>query len=84
MEQSALGVATAFAAGIVSFLSPCVLPLAPAYLSYVSGHSINAMQRRANAHSRMEAAAPSMVFVTGFSAVFIALGASASALGRIG
>ena len=83
VEASALGLASAFAAGIVSFLSPCVLPLVPAYLSYVSGHSINAMQQRANAHSRMEAVALSMFFVTGFSAVFIALGASASALGRL-
>lgn len=78
-----IGLATAFAAGVVSFLSPCVLPLVPAYLSYVAGHSINAIQQRANAHSRMEAVALSMFFVTGFSAVFIALGASASALGRL-
>ncbi|HKQ29086.1 MAG TPA: cytochrome c biogenesis protein CcdA, partial [Burkholderiales bacterium] len=40
MEASALGVATAFAAGAVSFLSPCVLPLVPAYMSYVTGQSL--------------------------------------------
>ena len=83
VDGSALGLATAFAAGIVSFLSPCVLPLVPAYLSYVSGHSIESMRRQADAHSRAEAVALSAFFVAGFSAVFIALGASASALGRL-
>ncbi|MEW6688022.1 MAG: cytochrome c biogenesis protein CcdA [Pseudomonadota bacterium] len=83
VDGSALGLASAFAAGIVSFLSPCVLPLVPAYLSYVSGHSVEFMQRQTDAHSRAEALALSGFFVAGFSAVFIALGASATALGRL-
>jgi cytochrome c-type biogenesis protein len=83
IEGSALGLATAFAAGIVSFLSPCVLPLVPAYLSYVAGHSLQGVRQHADAHSRIGAVALSGFFVAGFSAVFIALGASATALGRL-
>lgn len=83
IDGSAFGFATAFVAGIVSFLSPCVLPLVPAYLSYVSGQSLEAMQQRAEARSRSEAVWLSGFFVAGFSAVFVALGASATALGRL-
>jgi cytochrome c-type biogenesis protein len=82
MEATSLGLATAFAAGVVSFLSPCVLPLVPAYLSYVAGHSLHGV-RQAHAHSRLGAMALSAFFVAGFSAVFIALGASATALGGL-
>lgn len=80
LEISNIGVLTAFAAGIISFLSPCVLPLVPAYVSYVAGESL---QRARTQADRMAAAALSVFFVAGFSAVFIALGASASALGRL-
>lgn len=80
MEPSTLGAATAFAAGAVSFLSPCVLPLVPAYVSYVTGQSLAAPAAGA---SRARGAALSVFFVLGFSAVFIALGASATALGRL-
>jgi cytochrome c-type biogenesis protein len=80
VEATALGLATAFSAGVVSFLSPCVLPLVPAYVSYVAGESL---QRARTQADRMAAAALSVFFVAGFSAVFIALGASASALGRL-
>lgn len=83
IEESALALATAFAAGIVSFLSPCVLPLVPAYLSYVAGHSLHDLRGRSDVHSRIGAVALSGFFVAGFSAVFIALGASATALGRL-
>ncbi|MBI3937601.1 MAG: sulfite exporter TauE/SafE family protein [Betaproteobacteria bacterium] len=78
-EVSSIGVLTAFAAGIISFLSPCVLPLVPGYLSYVTGESIGGGQQRAKLHVLML----SGLFVLGFSAVFVALGASASALGRL-
>jgi len=80
VEATALGLATAFSAGVVSFLSPCVLPLVPAYVSYVAGESL---QRARTQADRMAAAALSLYFVAGFGAVFIALGASASALGRL-
>ena len=80
-DVAVLGALTAFAAGIVSFLSPCVLPLVPAYMSYVTGQSL---QKHAEAErSRARAAFLSLSFVLGFSAVFVALGASATALGRV-
>lgn len=77
-EVSGIGALTAFAAGFISFLSPCVLPLVPGYLSYIAGTSVVGAQQRARLHALML----SGLFVLGFSAVFIALGASASALGR--
>jgi cytochrome c-type biogenesis protein len=84
-DLATLGLATAFAAGIVSFLSPCVLPLVPAYLSYVAGQSLHRHVRDAptDARSRASAALLAGFFSLGFSAVFVALGASASAIGRL-
>jgi cytochrome c-type biogenesis protein len=84
-DPAALGLTTAFAAGVVSFLSPCVLPLVPAYLSYVAGQSLHRHVRDAptDIGSRASAALLSGYFILGFSAVFIALGASASVLGRL-
>lgn len=81
-DLSSIGIATAFLAGIVSFLSPCVLPLVPGYLSYVAGQSLHDASQRADAASRLSAVAMSVIFVAGFSTVFVALGASASALGQ--
>ena len=74
---------TAFAAGLISFLAPCVLPLVPAYLSYVAGQSLhrNVNDAPTDPRSRASAALLSGCFILGFSAVFIALGASASAIG---
>lgn len=78
---------TALAAGVLSFLSPCVLPLMPAYLSFVSGLSLEEL-RLADAEAeaarsrRSRTLLGSVAFVAGFSAVFVALGASASALGQ--
>ncbi len=82
---ASLGSLTAFAAGLISFLSPCVLPLVPAYLSYVAGQSLhkNVSDAPTDPRSRASAALLSGCFILGFSAVFIALGASASVLGRI-
>ena len=80
-DIGALGVVTAFAAGALSFLSPCVLPLVPAYVSYVTGQSIQS--DRVSPSSRASAAFLSLCFVFGFSAVFVALGASATALSRL-
>jgi len=69
-------------AGIASFASPCVLPLVPAYLSYMSGASVEDLvaARRSAALARA-VAARSAAFVLGFSLIFVALGASATALG---
>jgi len=76
--------AGALLAGLLSFLSPCVLPLVPAYLSYISGVSVDALQNDElpeQGHTRRHVMAQSLWFVLGFSAIFIALGASASFLG---
>jgi cytochrome c-type biogenesis protein len=74
---------TAFVAGFLSFVSPCVLPLIPGYLSFVSGLSLDEMRAGAagNSSARRQVLTASTAFVLGFSAVFIALGASASAIG---
>lgn len=82
-EPATLGIVTAFAAGAVSFLSPCVLPIVPAYVSYITGQSLRADAGGAAIASRATGALLSLCFVLGFSAVFIALGASATALGRL-
>lgn len=74
---------TAFLAGIVSFLSPCVLPLVPGYISYVAGRSLDEMRREQALRRRLAALGLSFAFVLGFSVVFIGLGASASAIGRL-
>lgn len=82
-DVSSLGVVTAFAAGVVSFLSPCVLPLVPGYVSYMAGYSLRDVQNPADARARVAALAASLFFVLGFSTVFVALGASATALGQL-
>lgn len=70
----------AFGAGILSFISPCVLPLIPGYLSYVSGVSLEDMRAPVAVRSRV--ILTSLAFILGFSIVFVTLGASASAIGR--
>ena len=79
---SALVLLTSFGAGIVSFLSPCVLPLVPGYVSYVGGRSLDSA-RGPNLSPSFAALPLSGLFVLGFSTVFIVLGASATALGRL-
>lgn len=80
-DATSIGLATAFAAGLVSFLSPCVLPLVPGYVSFIAGQSA----QRVHAHlaARLATLGTSAFFVAGFSTVFIAFGASASALGQL-
>lgn len=74
----------AFAAGIFSFLSPCVLPLIPSYLSFVSGISLEEMRgAQALARGRWRVVLNSIAFILGFSLVFVSLGASASYLGSL-
>lgn len=73
----ALGVA--FLAGVLSFLSPCVLPLIPAYLSFLTGLTSAELSRGA---SRIKVVVPAVLFVLGFSTVFVAMGATASVLGQ--
>jgi len=75
---------TAFAAGLLSVLSPCVLPLLPAYLSLVSGISVEELRSQgSDAAVRRRVMLAAASFVLGFSAVFVLLGASATLLGRV-
>lgn len=73
----------AFTAGIISFLSPCVLPLVPGYVSYVAGVSLDDLRQRGNTQVRLIAFGYSSAFVFGFTLVFVALGASATAFGQL-
>ncbi|WP_225769700.1 cytochrome c biogenesis CcdA family protein [Inquilinus sp. Marseille-Q2685] len=82
-ELSGIGLVTAFAAGTVSFLSPCVLPLVPGYLSYVAGQSLHKEADRNDLAARLAVLGLGAFFVLGFSTVFILLGASATALGSL-
>jgi len=75
-----VGLGAAIAAGLLSFLSPCVLPLVPAYLSFISGASVQELREGA---ARRKALWRALWFVLGFSAVFVLLGASATAIGRL-
>jgi cytochrome c-type biogenesis protein len=78
----------AFVAGVLSFISPCVLPLIPGYLSYISGLTLDEMQgtggasAAAVAASRRRVLIASIFFILGFSVVFVSLGAAASAIGQ--
>ena len=83
LDISGIGLVAAFAAGLISFLSPCVLPLVPGYLSYVAGRSLSELESTSSSHAKHAAVGLSLMFVLGFSAVFVALGASATAAGRL-
>lgn len=78
---SGVGVFAAFLAGTISFLSPCVLPLVPGYVSFIAGQPDLRSRRGIGMRARLDAVALSACFVFGFSTVFITLGAGASALG---
>ena len=73
-----VGVLAALAAGLVSFLSPCVLPLVPGYLSAVTGVSVRDLDRA----DWRRVLGPSLLFIASFSAIFIALGLGATGLGQ--
>jgi len=76
--------AAALVAGIVSFLSPCVLPLVPPYLIYLTGTSIEHLaEGEAELRVKRETVGAALLFVLGFSTIFVALGASASAVGGV-
>ncbi len=75
-----VSIITAFIFGAISFVSPCVLPLLPGYLSLMSGYSVADLQSGEASSSRMVRV--TLLFVAGFTIVFVALGASATGLGR--
>ncbi len=74
-----VGLLTAFVAGLVSFLSPCVLPIVPGYLSAVSGVSVNELDRT----DWRKVLVPSLIFCASFSTVFILLGMGATRIGAL-
>ena len=75
---SGFGLLTSFGAGVISFLSPCVLPLIPGYVSYVAGDVLTDEPVKPVAAPRL-----SLFFVLGFSTVFVVLGASATTIGQL-
>jgi cytochrome c-type biogenesis protein len=77
-DTVSIGIALAFTAGMLSFLSPCVLPLIPSYVTFVTGLSLDDVQR-----SRRTVIIHSLLFIIGFSLIFIAMGATATLLGRM-
>jgi cytochrome c-type biogenesis protein len=81
-EIANIGLATAFLAGLISFVSPCVLPLVPGYLSYIAGRSLDELDAPAR-FARLALLGQAALFVLGFSTVFITLGASATAFGQL-
>ena len=80
MDISHIG---AFLAGLLSFLSPCVLPLVPPYLAWIAGVSLNEISdAQPDPAARRRVTLSALVFVLGFATVFVSLGATASTLGR--
>jgi len=82
MENSIATTSAVFIAGIISFLSPCVLPLVPGYVSYIAGQSMADSTTSRALIVRVQALALSACFVLGFATVFVILGASATTLGQ--
>jgi cytochrome c-type biogenesis protein len=77
-DAASVGVAISFTAGVLSFLSPCVLPLIPSYITFVTGLSLEDVQQ-----SRRIALIHSLLFILGFTLIFLALGATATSIGRL-
>src|SRR4051794_22977862 len=77
---SGIGLLTSFGAGVISFLSPCVLPLVPGYVSYVAGDALTVSEEPPG---KLAALGLSLCFVLGFSTVFVLLGASATSIGQL-
>ena len=73
----------AAAAGTLSFLSPCVLPLVPPYLTYIAGTTVEDLSAEGIPATRRDVALAAILFVAGFSTVFVALGATASVFGQV-
>jgi cytochrome c-type biogenesis protein len=78
-----LNVLTAFLAGLVSFVSPCVLPLVPSYLSFLTGTSLEDLKSEGATEARADLLIHALAFVCGFTVIFVMIGLSASALGGI-
>ncbi|MCD4813351.1 cytochrome c biogenesis protein CcdA [bacterium] len=77
-----IGIFSAFFAGVISFLSPCVLPLVPAYLSFLAGASLEEIKGDSGKAVRKKILLTAVAFVAGFTVIFVAMGASATFLGK--
>src|SRR5690625_266801 len=77
-----VGMLLSLGAGALSFLSPCVLPIFPAYLSYITGVSVKELQGKKNGQIRSKLLSHSVFFLLGVSLVFLSLGIGASFLGQ--
>lgn len=80
-DVTSVSFAMAFLAGLVSFLSPCVLPLAPSYVTFVTGMSLDELSGGNRRGARRQAALHAALFILGFTLVFMALGATATFFG---
>ena len=78
-----VSIPAAFGAGLISFVSPCVLPLAAPYLCYLAGASVEALVDEGEARARRDILLTALLFVAGFTTVFVAFGATASAFGEL-
>lgn len=78
MESASIGVAIAFTAGLLSFLSPCVLPLVPSYVTFITGLTVEDVTK-----SRRMALVHALLFIAGFTIIFMLLGAGATTLGYV-
>jgi cytochrome c-type biogenesis protein len=83
MFTESISYSAAFLAGIFSFLSPCILPLIPAYFTFLTGYSLDELMNNENSRIRQRVVISTVAYVCGFSFVFILLGASASFLGGL-
>lgn len=85
VETQGIGLAVAFAAGLLSFLSPCVLPLIPSYVTFITGMSLDELTaaEAGRARARRAVLVHGVLFVLGFTLVFVVLGASATFLGSL-
>ncbi|HQT90703.1 MAG TPA: cytochrome c biogenesis protein CcdA [Candidatus Kryptobacter bacterium] len=77
-----VSILTAFLFGIISFISPCVLPIVPGYLSFISGYSFDELVSSSRADLFKRVTLNSILFILGFSVIFVALGASATVVGQ--
>lgn len=80
-DATTISLGVAFVAGLASFLSPCVLPLVPSYVTFVTGLTLDELAASGRAAARRRAALHASLFVLGFTLVFVALGATATVLG---
>ncbi|MBE3580537.1 MAG: cytochrome c biogenesis protein CcdA [Thermoanaerobacteraceae bacterium] len=83
MAPSEVSLLVALTAGVISFLSPCVIPLVPSYLTYLAGTSAAQLAHGVPGKVRLTLLVNALAFVAGFSAIFVTMGLSASAIGAL-